>query len=281
MSVRIEHLLEPTTTPTTSPATAASPPRPAPRPTSTASPHPTIRALHPPGHLLEHTAFALIDTARGQSRGRCSAATPLFVGDIPSGTEGRDRDRPVASPPASRRSLPRLPSPPNRPKRPSCSDSHRLPLPVDAPDDRHLAQLAIISAISALVVATHLLTRRGLEIPVTLALMTACVVGGVAGTSLAGRVPQRQVGHGFATMVAAVAAYPDHLGRVSRRPARILTGRRCPETSIRAARESQPILRRPRGAPQALASLPLRDQRCFGEAALLLVATERIEHDPG
>jgi uncharacterized membrane protein YfcA len=37
--------------------------------------------------------------------------------------------------------------------------------------------------------------------------MTACVVGGVAGTTLAGRVPQRQVGHGFPTMVAAVAAY--------------------------------------------------------------------------
>jgi hydroxyacylglutathione hydrolase len=88
MGVRIEHLLEPTTTPTTSPATAASPPRPAPRPTSTASPHPTIRAPHTHGHLLEHPAFALIDTARGQSRGRCSAATPLFVSDIPFGDGG-------------------------------------------------------------------------------------------------------------------------------------------------------------------------------------------------
>ena len=141
--------------------------------------------------------------------------------------------------------------------------------------------LAIITATSALALSTHLLTGPGLDIPVTLAMTAAGVVGAVAGTTLAGRVPQRQLGHGFATMVAAVAAYPDHLGRVSRRPARILTGRRCPETSIRAARESQPILRRPCGAPQALASLPLRDQRCFGEAALLLVATELIEHDPG
>ena len=88
MGGRLEHLLELTTTPTTSLATAASRPRPAPRPTSTASPHPTIRAPHTHGHLLEHTAFALIDTARGQSRGRCSAATQLFVSDIPFGDGG-------------------------------------------------------------------------------------------------------------------------------------------------------------------------------------------------
>ena len=42
-----------------------------------------VRALHTPGHRPEHTAFALTDTrARRASRGRCSPATRLFVGDI-------------------------------------------------------------------------------------------------------------------------------------------------------------------------------------------------------
>jgi hydroxyacylglutathione hydrolase len=35
-----------------------------------------VRALHTPGHRPEHTAFPLIDTERGASRGRCSQATP-------------------------------------------------------------------------------------------------------------------------------------------------------------------------------------------------------------
>jgi uncharacterized membrane protein YfcA len=67
--------------------------------------------------------------------------------------------------------------------------------------------LAIITATSALALTTHLLTGRGLDIPVTLAMTAACVLGAVAGTRLAGRVPQRQLGHRFATMVAAVAGY--------------------------------------------------------------------------
>jgi hypothetical protein len=46
-----------------------------------------------------------------------------------------------------------------------------------------------------------------LAVPVTLAMTAAGVVGAVARTTLAGRVPQRQLGHGFPTMVAAVAAY--------------------------------------------------------------------------
>ena len=67
--------------------------------------------------------------------------------------------------------------------------------------------LAIITATSALALTTHLLTGRGLDIPVTVAMTAACVVGALAGTSLAGRIPQRQLGHGFATMVATVAGY--------------------------------------------------------------------------
>ncbi len=41
-----------------------------------------VRALHTPGHRPEHTAFALIDTARGPSRGRVLTGDTLFVGDI-------------------------------------------------------------------------------------------------------------------------------------------------------------------------------------------------------
>ena len=67
--------------------------------------------------------------------------------------------------------------------------------------------LAIITATSALALTTHLLTGRGLDIPVTAAMTAACVVGALAGTSLAGRVAQRRLGHGFATIVAAVAGY--------------------------------------------------------------------------
>ena len=86
--------------PTTSPATAGSPRRPAPRSTSTAAPSPTtstsrsttagssswasvrIRALHTPGHRPEHTAFALIDTARGDVPWAVLTGDSLFVGDI-------------------------------------------------------------------------------------------------------------------------------------------------------------------------------------------------------
>jgi uncharacterized protein len=67
--------------------------------------------------------------------------------------------------------------------------------------------LAIITATSALALTTHLLAGRGLDVPVTAAMTTACVLGALAGTSLTGRVPQRQLGQGFAAMVAAVATY--------------------------------------------------------------------------
>ena len=45
-----------------------------------------VRALHTPGHRPEHTAFALIDTARGTSRGRCSAATACSSATSPGPT---------------------------------------------------------------------------------------------------------------------------------------------------------------------------------------------------
>jgi hydroxyacylglutathione hydrolase len=42
----------------------------------------TVRALHTPGHRPEHTAFALIDTARGREPWVVLTGDSLFVGDI-------------------------------------------------------------------------------------------------------------------------------------------------------------------------------------------------------
>ena len=47
----------------------------------------------------------------------------------------------------------------------------------------------------------------GLDIPITATMTAACVVGALAGATLAGRVPQRQLGRGFAALVAAIATY--------------------------------------------------------------------------
>jgi rhodanese-related sulfurtransferase len=42
----------------------------------------TVRAIHTPGHRPEHTAFALIDTARGREPWAVLTGDTLFVGDI-------------------------------------------------------------------------------------------------------------------------------------------------------------------------------------------------------
>ncbi len=42
----------------------------------------TVRALHTPGHRPEHTAFALIDTARGPEPWAVLTGDSLFVGDV-------------------------------------------------------------------------------------------------------------------------------------------------------------------------------------------------------
>jgi uncharacterized protein len=55
--------------------------------------------------------------------------------------------------------------------------------------------------------AAHLVAGRGLDVPVTAAMTAGCVVGALAGASVAGRVPQRTLGRAFAGLVTAVAAY--------------------------------------------------------------------------
>ena len=67
--------------------------------------------------------------------------------------------------------------------------------------------LAIITITSLAGLATHLLSGRGLDVGVTAGMTAACIAGAVVGASLAGRLPQRQLGRGFAGLVAVVAIY--------------------------------------------------------------------------
>jgi len=67
--------------------------------------------------------------------------------------------------------------------------------------------LAVIAATSVMALVAHLLGGRGLDIPITATMTGACVLGAIAGAAVAGRLPQRQLGHGFALLVTAVAGY--------------------------------------------------------------------------
>ncbi len=67
--------------------------------------------------------------------------------------------------------------------------------------------LTIITATSLLGLGAHLLAGRTVDVEVTAALTVACVAGAVVGASLAGRIPQRALGRGFALLVVGVAAY--------------------------------------------------------------------------
>jgi uncharacterized membrane protein YfcA len=67
--------------------------------------------------------------------------------------------------------------------------------------------LAIITATSVMGLVAHLLAGRGLDLGVTGAMTAACVVGAVAGSSMAIRVPERRLGRGFASLVTVLAIY--------------------------------------------------------------------------
>ncbi len=67
--------------------------------------------------------------------------------------------------------------------------------------------LVIITATSLLGLAAHLLAGRSLDPGVTATMTAACVVGAIVGASIASRIPQRQLGRGFALLVVAVAGY--------------------------------------------------------------------------
>ena len=67
--------------------------------------------------------------------------------------------------------------------------------------------LVIIAATALFGLAAHLLAGRALDVDVTAAMTIACVAGAATGAALAGRIPQRTLGRGFAQLVAAVALY--------------------------------------------------------------------------
>ena len=69
------------------------------------------------------------------------------------------------------------------------------------------ASLAVITATSLMGLAAHLLAGRTIDIPVTATMTAACVIGALTGVALAGRIPQRQLGRGFAGLVVVVATY--------------------------------------------------------------------------
>jgi uncharacterized membrane protein YfcA len=67
--------------------------------------------------------------------------------------------------------------------------------------------LAIITTTSLAGLAAHLIAGRSLDLDVTAAMTVACAAGAIAGAALAGRVPQRLLGRGFAGLLVAVAGY--------------------------------------------------------------------------
>lgn len=67
--------------------------------------------------------------------------------------------------------------------------------------------LAIITATSLIGLGVHLIAGRSLDVGLTSAMTAACVVGALAGASLAARVPQQALGRAFAVLVTCVAAY--------------------------------------------------------------------------
>lgn len=67
--------------------------------------------------------------------------------------------------------------------------------------------LVVIAATSLMGLGAHLLAGRSLDPGVTAVLTLACGAGALGGAMLAGRIPQRVLGRGFAGLVTAVAAY--------------------------------------------------------------------------
>ena len=67
--------------------------------------------------------------------------------------------------------------------------------------------LAIITATSLMALVAHLASGRTVDIGVTSAMTSACIVGALAGVRIAGRVPQRQLAQAFAALVVVVAGY--------------------------------------------------------------------------
>jgi hypothetical protein len=66
--------------------------------------------------------------------------------------------------------------------------------------------MAVVAIVSASGLLAHLATGAGLDVPVTLAMGAAAVLGALLGPHLADRVPTRLLGRSFAVLVVVVAA---------------------------------------------------------------------------
>ena len=67
--------------------------------------------------------------------------------------------------------------------------------------------LVIITTTSLMALTAHLAAGRTLDVGVTVAMTVSAIAGALAGVRLAGHVPQRQLGQGFAALVVVIAAY--------------------------------------------------------------------------
>ena len=67
--------------------------------------------------------------------------------------------------------------------------------------------LAIITVTSLLALVTHLAAGRGMDADLTAAMTAGAVAGALGGAAIAGRLPQRTLGRGFAALVVGVAVY--------------------------------------------------------------------------
>jgi hypothetical protein len=67
--------------------------------------------------------------------------------------------------------------------------------------------IIITTSSSVMALSAHLAAGRTLDVGVTFAMTVSAIAGALAGVRLAERVPQRQLGQGFAALVVVVAAY--------------------------------------------------------------------------
>jgi uncharacterized protein len=67
--------------------------------------------------------------------------------------------------------------------------------------------LVVITLTAAAALASHLLAGGALDVPITATLATATATGALAGTAVAGRLPQHTLGQAFALLVLAVAVF--------------------------------------------------------------------------
>jgi uncharacterized membrane protein YfcA len=67
--------------------------------------------------------------------------------------------------------------------------------------------LVIVGVVSLGALAAHLWRGTGVDAPVIAVMATACALGAIAGARVAEHLPQRLLGHGFAVLLASLAAW--------------------------------------------------------------------------